>query len=229
MFRYFIIAILLLISGCSSDPQIIDYPGKLLGNGQHKVQIVSHGWHTGFVIDASEIQKQIPQLKQRFEGARHIEFGWGDKGFYQAQEITSGLTVKAIFWPTESVIHSVAVPSNVDDYFNNSKVEFICLNDSEYLSLINFISSSFYRDNTGNVVSLENGIYGDSQFYKGVGDYYLMNTCNKWTAKGLKSMGMDICPTFKLTSDSIMNYVESFNKHLKKPNNSLSTRTQSCS
>ena len=60
------------------------------------------------------------------------------------------------------------------------------------------------------MVELESGIYGNSQFYKGVGDFYLMNTCNKWTAKGLKSAGMDISPTFKLTADSIMDYLKDY-------------------
>ncbi|MFB8829603.1 hypothetical protein ACE0DR_10225 [Azotobacter sp. CWF10] len=31
-----------------------------------------------------------------------------------------------------------------------------------------------------------------------------MNTCNKWTAKGLRSAGVDIFPAFKLTAGSIM-------------------------
>ena len=53
----------------------------------------------------------------------------------------------------------------------------------------------------------KNGLYGDSQFYKGVGDYHLMNTCNKWTAKGLESAGMDISPTFKLSAGSVMDYI----------------------
>jgi hypothetical protein len=39
-----------------------------------------------------------------------------------------------------------------------------------------------------------------------------MNTCNKWTAKGLKSAGMDISPTFKLTADSIMDYLKEYRK-----------------
>ena len=41
-----------------------------------------------------------------------------------------------------------------------------------------------------------------------------MNTCNKWTAKGLKSAGMDISPTFKLTADSIMDYVKEYRQTL---------------
>ncbi len=41
-----------------------------------------------------------------------------------------------------------------------------------------------------------------------------MNTCNTWTAKGLKSAGMDISPTFKLTADSIMDYMKEYRQSL---------------
>ena len=38
-----------------------------------------------------------------------------------------------------------------------------------------------------------------------------MNMCNRWTAKGLKSIGMDISPTLKLTAGSVMNYLTKAN------------------
>jgi len=63
---------------------------------------------------------------------------------------------------------------------------------------------------------MENGIYGNSQFYQGAGKYYLMNTCNKWTTKGLKSIGMEISPTFKLTSSSVMNFLNYKDRGLTK-------------
>jgi len=63
-------------------------------------------------------------------------------------------------------------------------------------------------------LELQKGIYGDSQFYSAVGDFYLMNTCNRWTAKGLKSIGMDISPTLKLTAGSVMNYLTKANTAL---------------
>jgi hypothetical protein len=62
-----------------------------------EIYVVSHGWHTGFVVPASTIESRLPQLRDRFANAPYIEFGWGDKGFYQAKEITSGLTLQAIF------------------------------------------------------------------------------------------------------------------------------------
>jgi len=204
----FLLLALCLLSGCSSKPYALESSDKDFVAGQKKVYVVSHGWHTGFVVPAVDIQQRVPDLKKRFSQAQNIEFGWGDKGFYQAKEITTGLTLQAIFWPTASVIHAVAVPSDVQGYFSKSVIEVLCLTESEYESLITFISISFARNTNGNVLPQKKGIYGNSQFYTGVGDYFLMNTCNKWTAKGLKSAGLGIVPAFKLTAGSIMDYID---------------------
>jgi len=212
--KNFILLIIIILAGCSAKPYIVSYAEEFEGSGQNEVYVVSHGWHTGFVIPAPEIQRVMPELERRFGNTPYIEFGWGDKGFYQAKETTLGLTLRAIFWPTESVVHSVAVPQKVEEYFSNSEVAKLCLNDGELSALIGFISSSFYRDRSGNLLELQKGIYGDSKFYSGVGDFYLMNTCNRWTAKGLKSIGMDISPTLKLTAGSVMNYLTKANTAL---------------
>ena len=176
-------------------------------SSKNEVYVVNHGWHTGFVVPASEIQQEIPELKERFGNAPYIEFGWGDSEFYQAEEITAGVTLKAIFIPSNSVVHAVAVTRKADKYFEHSEVKKFCLRDSELKSLVYFISNTFYRDESGKILKLNHGIYGDSQFYKAKGDFHIFNTCNKWTAKGLESAGMKISTTFKLTAGSIMNYL----------------------
>ena len=180
---------------------------ELEKSAKNEVYVVNHGWHTGFVVHASEIQKEIPELKQRFGNAPYIEFGWGDKEFYQANEITPDITLKAIFLPTESVLHAVAISSEADKYFKHSEVHKFCLEDLELKSLVDFISNSFSRDESGSILKLNHGIYGDSQFYKAKEDFHIFNTCNKWTAKGLESTGMKISTTLKLTAGSIMNYL----------------------
>ena len=180
---------------------------ELEKSAKNEVYVVNHGWHTGFVVHASEIQKEIPELKQRFGNAPYIEFGWGDKEFYQANEITPDITLKAIFLPTESVLHAVAISSEADKYFKHSEVHKFCLEDLELKSLVDFISNSFYRDESGSILKLNHGIYGDSQFYKAKGNFHIFNTCNKWTAKGLESTGMKISTTFKLTAGSIMTFL----------------------
>jgi hypothetical protein len=78
---------------------------------------------------------------------------------------------------------------------------------------MSFIEHSFYKDSDGNIIKTKDGTDGDSQFYKGEGQYYLVNTCNTWTAKGLKSAGLSISPTFKITAGSIMGYLARHNKN----------------
>lgn len=201
------------ISGCSAKPYIIKQTDISVPKSK-EIYIVNHGWHTGFAIPADTIQSRLPQLVNRFTNTPYLEFGWGDKEFYQAEEVTSGLTLQAIFWPTESVMHTVAVPERPDIYFSNSEVKAFCLNRKQYALLISFIENSFYKDKSGSIISLEKGNYGNSQFYKAEGNYYLMNTCNNWTAKGLKSIGLNIRPTFKLTAGSVMTFLSKKNRGL---------------
>ena len=214
--------LLSFISACSQRPDVVNSISDDMADVYDEIYIVNHGWHTGLIIPAKLIHSQIPELKKRFKSARFIEFGWGDKGFYQSKEITTGLVVKALFWPSRSVIHAVAIPVKAVKYFSNSHVEKICLNGNEYSKIIQFIKNSFYKNNNGQIIKLEKGIYGDSQFYKGIGDYYLMNTCNKWTAKGLKSAGMDISTFFKLSASSVMDAVVKNN--LASPDNKCSVK-----
>lgn len=164
------------------------------------------------MVPSETITARLPQLKKRFASAPYLEFGWGDKGFYQSEEITSSLTLQAIFLPTESVIHVVEVTESAENYFPHSEVTTICLNKESYAKLITFIESSFQKDEIGDIIPTKKGIYGNSQFYKGIGDYYLMNTCNKWTAKGLASADMNIDITFKLTAGRIMNFLNHADK-----------------
>lgn len=206
-----ILACLVLFAGCSAGPFIVTQ-AEPIGVDSTEIFVVSHGRHTGLIVPADTIQSRLPELKNRFSNALYLEFGWGDEKFYQADEITSGLVMQAIFWPTESVMHVVAIPQKPDIYFHNSAVESRYLEPKNYATLLLFIEKSFSRNSVDKIIGMKNGIYGNSQFYKGAGDYYLMNTCNTWTAKGLKSAGIDIHPTFKLTAESIMSALSEQNR-----------------
>jgi len=196
-----------LLYGCSGAPYTVQ-PNKTTDNfPTHQIYIVSHGWHTGLVVPASALNKALPSLAQRFGSPAFYEIGWGDKGFYQAREITTGLTLQAMFWATGAIIHVVAVPDSPYRSFPNSSILEACITEDQLESLIAFLSNSFIRDESGQIIPLTRGLYGDAQFYEGVGRYSLLNTCNKWTAKGLISAGYDLLPTFKLTAGSIMDYL----------------------
>ena len=201
--------IITLLIACDTKPHVVQHSSPASDAlKKNAVYVVSHEWHTGFVVPSKNLFVEVPVLKQRFVNSPNIEIGWGDKGFYQADEITIGLTMKAMFWPTDTVIHAVAVPNDIHNYFPYSEIEEIQLSDDQFKALIKFIVNSFYTDKKGKLKELKQGIYGNSQFYSGVGQFFLFNTCNNWTAKGLKSAGFDINTTFKLTKDSVLRYLE---------------------
>lgn len=208
-----ILFIILLVVWYLTNTNLIGKYYKLMASQENEVFVVSHGWHTGFVVSSAGINEKIPNLKDRFRKTKFFEFGWGDKDFYQTKDFSLSLTASAILWPTDSVMHVVAVPTMVENYFSNSEVVKICLSEKQFSTLILFISKSFFRDKKGNLEKLQKGLYGNSQFYKGVGDFHLMNTCNRWVAKGLQSVGLEISTTYKLTASSIMNYLTKVKKN----------------
>ncbi|WGZ94405.1 MAG: TIGR02117 family protein [Candidatus Thiothrix putei] len=177
-------------------------------SGTNAVYVVSHGWHTGLIVPAAPLRQALPALQTRFGDAAYYEIGWGDKGFYQATEVTAGLTLQAMFWSSGAVMHVVGIPADPASYFQHSDIKPLCLNPQQLAGLATFISNSFARHASGELTALKAGIYGDSQFYAASGRYHLLNTCNSWTAKGLSSAGLGIAPAFKLTAGSVMGSVE---------------------
>jgi len=203
-----LILMVLEISACGYEPQVVrpNPPASSHATPQ-AVYVANHGWHTGIIIPAREINQEMPVLKGRFGEAGYYEFGWGDTKFYQADEISFALGVRALCWPTDAVLHVVALSNAPQTYFSASEVATIIITNQGYDRLRQFIRLSFARDSLGNTQAIGRGIYGDSHFFRAEGRFSLTNTCNKWTAKALKSAGLDIPVTFRFTAGSIMKYL----------------------
>lgn len=213
--KVYMVFIFLLISGCSTYPKAVKMTDQKTSNEIGKIFVVSHGWHTGIVYPRELLLNVMPELEKRFPEGRYLEIGWGDKGFYEANKITASITLRAVFWPTESVVHVVSVPESPYLSFPGSEIREICLSDNKMTNLGVFLSNSFKRNKADEIDPTKLGIYGDSQFYTGEGRYYLFNTCNKWTAKGLESAGLEISSIFKLTASSVIDFIDA-NENIKK-------------
>lgn len=203
-----VIGLLIWLVACASNPPVVERAEARQGQDRVVVFVTGHGWHTGLVVPAHDLQARFPALKKRFGDAPYIEFGWGDLDFYQAEEVTAGVALKAILWPTAAVMHAVAVPTDIRAYFPGSEIQRLCLSQRNYASLIDFIAGSFRPNGKGDVVILGNGLYGDSSFFGATGAYSVFNTCNTWTAKGLKSAGLAIEPATKATAGSVMRFLQ---------------------
>lgn len=167
------------------------------------IYVVSHGWHTGVVILKENLGDELKFLHEHFGISPYYEIGWGDKGFYEAEEITIQLTLQALFIPTPSVLHIVAVPSDPEKYFSGSEVIKIPISKEAHAILNRSISNTFKKDIKGELIKTRRGLYGKSFFFVAKGSYYITNTCNTWTARILEEAGLPISSFLTLTARSV--------------------------
>lgn len=197
-----------MLPACSALPHARIAPREASPDRNGEIHVISHGWHTGVIVPGHVAEKNMPFLQEHFQNAKTCEFGWGDKGFYMADKITTKIALKAMFMADGSVVHVVALHDDIKKEFPHSRKALLAFSEIELDSLCGYLGSSFHRDASGRVGLLKKGLYGDIQFYEGVGRYHIMNTCNKWTAKALLSGGCDISPFAKLTASSVMSWAQ---------------------
>lgn len=168
------------------------------------IYVASLGWHTGIVLPAEALEKKLGFLKRDFDGARYYEIGWGDKGFYEAKTITTSISLRAMFWPSESVLHVVALDREPEKVFPASDLVKLRISSKGLDDLIEKMRGDFKKGFSNKITKTRDGIYGNSGFYKGVGSYFVLYTCNSWTASVLDSAGVPISNFFVLRAPTVM-------------------------
>ena len=204
------LACCLLLGSCSTLPRAVtksSHPHRR-AEPERTFHVVSHGWHTGVIVRAKDLDALVPELPRRFHGRTYYELGWGDAGFYQARHVTPGLAMQAMFASPGTVVHVVAFDRDPQAFFPYSRTAAVRVGAEGYDRMLEYLRSSFAADARGRVIPLGPGLYGDSSFYPGVGRYHLFNTCNKWTAKALYSAGCGIDPSVTLRSAGVMKSLE---------------------
>jgi uncharacterized protein (TIGR02117 family) len=215
-----------LLAGCTGEPHAIVFSPAAAEPRPHRLFAVSHGWHVGFVLPAAPLVARLPMLKERFANTSHFEIGWGDKGFYQSEEITAHLILQAMLSSMGAVMHVVSLPPSADapfDTFRGSEVVEFCASERELVALNAFVQQSFSKDAAGQLVPMKPGIYGNSQFYEATGRFHLFNTCNKWVAKGLLSMGLGVDPTLALTAGNVLSQLKSSGRAVRVAANGVTS------
>jgi uncharacterized protein (TIGR02117 family) len=188
---------------CSLLFLVFLYSDSVFGQSSMKdslnvVYVVNHGWHTGLIIERDKYINVFSGDSSLLPVGRWLEFGWGDKDFYMStpgeDDVKWGTTLKAILWPTASVLHVAAFDKAVEEYFAYSGLVSFQFSDSALGEIIEFVSDAFTRDKNGRIIPISDGLYGRSQFYESREKYVFPKTCNVWTAKALNRGGLDINP-----------------------------------
>ena len=198
----FIVLTSVLLCACASPPKDLFPPAPT--EPSKTIYLVSHDWHAGIVVKRADVPPGIWPQHNDFPDAEYLELGWGDKEYYMTPSPHLGITLKAGLLPTASVLHIVGISGSVTRYFPHSEVIRIELSEMGFQRLCSYLENSYALDEAGHSQSLGPSLYGAGQFYLSRESYHAFNTCNAWTARGLREAGYPVTPAVNLTVDTLM-------------------------
>src|SRR5262249_11132155 len=156
------------------------------------VSVISHGWHTGIAVRPADIPEGVWPEHRELGAAEQLEVAWGDRDFYMAPRGTLRLALRAAFWSPASVLHIGAFDRSVDQVFPGQQIVQVPVSQQGLRRLASFFQDAYARDAAGGIIMLGRGRYARSRFYAAREKYFVLRTCNTWTARALREAGLPI-------------------------------------
>lgn len=195
-----------LAQGCAAAP---DADAADACPAEHAAWVVDHGRHAGLVVRREDLVTVRPELAGTLPAGAYVEVGWGDARYYPDPDPGLGLGLRALLWPTASVLHLVVLPEPPVRYFRGAEVLAVSLSEAGHRDLLAFIGDSF-APGTGDRPPRRLGppLYGQGGFYPARGRFHLFNTCNTWIARGLEDAGYPVSAGWVVTADQLLSRLE---------------------
>ena len=161
--------------------------------GSEKViYLVKIRWHTGIIFKTGQVDTAVWKYIGDFKNYEYVDVGWGDEDFYQHPEFDIDLAFRALFIKTNSTLRVSGFNRDIEKYLQSTDyAERLILTDEAYKRLCSYIQST-YSIKEKKPVLLSEHFSGGVKFYKAKGYYTVLNTCNTWIARALKSAGYQI-------------------------------------
>lgn len=170
--------------------------------------VVIYGWHTGIIVKKDDLPEPVWPEAKDFPDVRYVEFGWGDRDYYQAPDPGLGLALKAALWSSGSVLHVTGFNVAPETYFRGSEIFQIDLSQKALQQLIRFISNTFLRSAPATPAEARPGLYPESRFYSANGKFHLFRNCNTWVAEALHAAGLPLTPAYVVTAGNLRYQVQ---------------------
>lgn len=178
-------ALIVALAGCATPA-----PVPVAGPSAARVAVVERAWHTDLCVDApAGSADPLAPFAAAFPGARTLCFGFGERQYLFSAD--HGLVEKlSALLPSRAVLLVTALPTSAAAAFGADKVVVLRLTDAGDAALRRFLRGAAEGDAQGAPRFLRQGPYPGSAFYAAVGTYDMLDTCNTWTAAGLRAAGL---------------------------------------
>jgi uncharacterized protein (TIGR02117 family) len=155
------------------------------------VFVIERGWHSDIGLPADEIEGPLARLKQSLPGLRVLTFGFGERAYLLADDVTLGGMLSALL-PSRSALLMTALRASPQAAFGADDVVMLHVSRAGLVRLRARLWQSFERSADGRPVVIRAGPYPGGVFYAGTDTYDALNTCNTWTATLLREAGLPV-------------------------------------
>ena len=161
------------------------------------IYVGGNNFHTNLIIPVKTSEFDgINQLNlgrighQESNDYHFLSFGWGDKVFYlntpTIKDVRVLTALRALLLPTDTVVH-VQGHSTLPQTRAGYRIKSLRVSRQGYLNLREFLISSLARDSEGELILIQQSHRYSGSFYAAKGFYSVFQTCNDWTALGLRA------------------------------------------
>lgn len=180
------------------------------------VYVAASGWHADLIVPRAAIPRGLVPEAEDFPHVRYLRIGWGDRDFYTSTEFSIWYGLKALFWPTPSVLHVVGFSRPPAEQYPQDEIVALPLTGEGARRLFRYLSAAFERAGAARAPRLVESPYGDGWFYPAERPFHLFRTCNVWTAEALRAAGLPVRARLALTTESVMRQVRPLGRALTR-------------
>lgn len=156
------------------------------------VYLSTSGVHADIVIPVDLVAPELKAGLQYSNSVQYLSFGWGDEIFFLNTPTWGDLTAKnacrALLWKSPSLMHVTRHRKDRSSWLP------VVLSPEELRRVNQYIVASFEQNEDGEKILLPNSGYStNDDFYRAVGSYSCLNTCNTWANRIFKDSGLYAC------------------------------------
>jgi uncharacterized protein (TIGR02117 family) len=157
-----------------------------------ELHLYSNGYHSDIGVPASVFPKKHP-LRRLYPEARTFLIGWGDRAFYASDGTDVLMGLDALVPPSPSVLHVTYNADEASAYLGPNDDMAIGVSREGARRFVAYVNRYLVLDGNGAPIRVSDGkVVGRSSFLRSRGSFHILNVCNQWMARALRTAGVDI-------------------------------------
>lgn len=178
-----------VLAGCASNDPC--YTPATSSESLRSVFVVKRAWHTGVAVAAADWPNRDWSVLRDFPDSNFLEFGWGDARFYEAEEESLWMTIRAAFFSTSSAIHVIGFDQPTPQALIADEVIEVRVSVDGLKQLAQSIEEEFSQRQPVATGAALTATPSPNKFYSAEQRFFFPRMCNWWTAKRLEAAS---CP-----------------------------------